>query len=150
MTATDEERIGIELPPLNMTLVEVHLELTIMHNGAKDMVTKNKCAKMAEKYVQKQLDEAHKKIADFRATAANRSHRRAPPTEVERVKEDLATLTMTLYFHGRGSTVRSAGRIAQIVEHGKGSTGDDTKSGQRTLGAAASGNFSSPIDRQSL
>ena len=38
----DEGRIGIELPPLNTTLVEFHRELATVRNGAKDTVTKNK------------------------------------------------------------------------------------------------------------
>ena len=37
----NEGRIGIELPPLNAALVEVHQELATVRNGAKDMVTKN-------------------------------------------------------------------------------------------------------------
>ena len=47
-----EGRIGIELPPLNAALVEVHCELAIVWNGAKDKVTKKKCLKRKEKYVQ--------------------------------------------------------------------------------------------------
>ena len=54
----DEERIGIELPPLNTALVEVHRELATVRHGAKDMVTKNKRLKRKEKYAQGQLAEA--------------------------------------------------------------------------------------------
>ena len=38
----DEGRIGMELPPLNTALVEVHRELETVRHGAKDMVMKNK------------------------------------------------------------------------------------------------------------
>ena len=48
----DEGRIGIELPPLNTTLVEVHRELATVRHGAKDMATKNKHLKKKEKYAQ--------------------------------------------------------------------------------------------------
>ena len=51
----DEGRIGIELPPLNTALVEVHRELATIRHGAKDMVTKNKRLKKKEKYAQGQL-----------------------------------------------------------------------------------------------
>ena len=51
----DEGRIGIELPPLNTALVEVHRELATIRHGAKDMVTTNKRLKKKEKYAQGQL-----------------------------------------------------------------------------------------------
>ena len=35
-------RMGIELPPLNTTLIEVHRELAKVNMGTKDMVIKNK------------------------------------------------------------------------------------------------------------
>ena len=50
---TDEGRIDIELPPLNMALLEVHDELTMVGNGGKDLFIKNKRLKKIEKYVQK-------------------------------------------------------------------------------------------------
>ena len=63
MWNADEGRIGIELPPLNAALVEVHRELTTVRNGAKDMVTKNKGQKKQEKYAQGQLAEAQRRIS---------------------------------------------------------------------------------------
>ena len=51
MQVADEDRIGIELPPLNTTLVEVHRELAMVRNGSRDMVTKKKRLKKKEKYV---------------------------------------------------------------------------------------------------
>ena len=51
-TNANERRIDIELPLLNVALVEVHRELTRVRNGPKDMVTKNKCLKKQEKYAQ--------------------------------------------------------------------------------------------------
>ena len=63
MRNADEGRIGIELPPLNAALVEVHRELTTVRNGAKDMVTKNKGQKKQEKYAQGQLAEAQRRIS---------------------------------------------------------------------------------------
>ena len=65
MRNADEGRIGIELPPLNTALVEVHRELATVRHGAKDMVTKNKCLKKKEKYVQGQLAEAQQRIAEL-------------------------------------------------------------------------------------
>ena len=50
MRNADEGRIGLKLPPLNTTLVEVHRELATVRKSAKDMVTKNKCLKKQEKY----------------------------------------------------------------------------------------------------
>ena len=43
-------RIGIQLPPLNVALVEVYQELATVRNGAKDMVTKNKHLNKKKKY----------------------------------------------------------------------------------------------------
>ena len=58
MRNADEGRIGIELPPVNAALLEVHQELATVRNGAKDMVTKNKRLKKQEKYAQGQWAEA--------------------------------------------------------------------------------------------
>ena len=58
MRNADEGRIGLKLPPLNTTLVEVHRELATVRKSAKDMVTKNKRLKKQEKYAQGQLAEA--------------------------------------------------------------------------------------------
>ena len=63
MRNADEGRIGIELPPLNAALVEVHLELATVRNGAKDMVMKNKRLKKGEKYAQGQFAEAQRQIS---------------------------------------------------------------------------------------
>ena len=65
MRNADEGRIGIELPPLNAALVEVHRELATVRNGAKDMVTKNKRLKKQEKYAQGQLTEAQRQISEL-------------------------------------------------------------------------------------
>ena len=61
----DEGRIGIQLPPLNAALVEVHRELATVHKGTNDMVTKNKRLKKKEKYVQGQLAKAHRRITEL-------------------------------------------------------------------------------------
>ena len=61
----DEGRIGIELPPLNTALVEVHRELATVRHNAKDMVTKNKRLKKKEKYAQGQLAEAQSRISEL-------------------------------------------------------------------------------------
>ena len=58
MRNANEGKIGIELAPLNVALVEVHRELATVPNGAKDMATKNKRLNKKEKYVQGQLAEA--------------------------------------------------------------------------------------------
>ena len=74
-----------------MSLVEVHRELFMVRNG-----TKNTRAKKVEKYVQQQLDEAHKTIADLEQHLQTACTTGPPPTEVERLKEELATLVTTL------------------------------------------------------
>ena len=61
----DEGHIGIEVPILNMTLVESHPELATVRNGAKDMVMKNKHLKKTEKYAQNQLVELQNQISDL-------------------------------------------------------------------------------------
>ena len=65
MRNADEGGIGIELPPLNTALVEVHRELATVRDGAKEMVTKNKHLKKKEKYAQGQLAEAHRRILEL-------------------------------------------------------------------------------------
>ena len=65
MRNADEGRNGIEIPPLNAALVEVHRELTTVRHGAKDMVIKNKRLKKKEKYAQGQLAEAQRRISEL-------------------------------------------------------------------------------------
>mgnify|MGYP000078878249 CR=1 FL=1 len=65
MRNVDGGRGRIELPPLNITLVEVQRELATVRVGVKDMVTKIKSTKKAEKYAKQQLEEAQKTIADL-------------------------------------------------------------------------------------
>ena len=65
MRYADQGRMGIELPPLNIALAEVHRELATMQNGAKDMVLKNKSAKKAEKYAKEQLEEGQKIVVEL-------------------------------------------------------------------------------------
>mgnify|MGYP000503494635 FL=1 len=65
MRTANEGRIGIELPPLNTAMVEIHSELATVRNDAKDMVTKTKHLKKKEKYAQNQLAEAQKRIMDL-------------------------------------------------------------------------------------
>ena len=65
MWNADEGRIGIELPPLNAALVEVHWELAMVRNNAKYMVTKNKCLKKKEKYAQGSLAQAQRGISEL-------------------------------------------------------------------------------------
>ena len=71
MRNADEGRIGIELPPLNAALVEVHQELVTVRHNAKDMVTKNKHLKKKEKYAQGQLAEAQRRIFELEEQLRN-------------------------------------------------------------------------------
>ena len=71
MRNADEGRIGIELPPLNAVLVEVHGELTNVRHGAKDMVTKNDGLKKKEKYAQGQLAEAQHRVSELEEQLRN-------------------------------------------------------------------------------
>ena len=56
-------RVGIELPPLNTTLVEVHRELARTAICAKDMVTKNKIVRKTVKRPKEELQKANARIA---------------------------------------------------------------------------------------
>ena len=92
------QRVGIELPPLNIALVEVHRELATMQNGAKDMVLKNKSAKKAEKYAKQQLEEAQKTIAELEhrlqeATASTTTAASHTP-ELQKLHEEVEAQTM--------------------------------------------------------
>mgnify|MGYP000739397582 CR=1 FL=1 len=55
--------MGIELPPLNTALVEVHRELATVSMGAKDMAIKNKNVWKTVKLTQTQLQKAQERIA---------------------------------------------------------------------------------------
>ena len=48
MRNIEEGRVGIEVPPWNIPLVEVHRELATVRHRAKDMVCKNKSARKAK------------------------------------------------------------------------------------------------------
>ena len=58
-------RVGIELPPLNTTLVEVHRELARTTIGAKDMATKNKIVWKTVKQTEEELQKANARIAEL-------------------------------------------------------------------------------------
>ena len=78
-------------------MLEVHRELSMVRNGAKDMVTKNKHLKKKEKYAQSQLVEAQRRITYHKLTWRNptqqnpRSYRRkstdSPPTSPKHKKQ---------------------------------------------------------------
>ena len=91
--------MGIELPPLNITLVKVHRELTTMRNGAKDMVHKNKMAKKAEKYANQQLEEAQKTIAELehrlQEATTSTTTTTSCTTELQKLHEDVEAKTAT-------------------------------------------------------
>ena len=55
--------VGIELPPLNAALVEVHWELVKVSLGAKDMAIKNKNVWKTIKMAHEQLNKALERIA---------------------------------------------------------------------------------------
>ena len=54
--------MGIELPPFNTAIVEVHHALAKVSIGAKDMATKNKNAWKTIKLTQDQLQKAKERI----------------------------------------------------------------------------------------
>ena len=58
-------RMGIELPPLNAALVEVHRELAKVSLSTKDMAIKNKSAWNIVKQTQAELQKANKRITEF-------------------------------------------------------------------------------------
>ena len=58
-------RVGIELPPLNTALVEVHRELARTTIGAKDMATKNKIVWKTVKRTKEELQKANARIAEL-------------------------------------------------------------------------------------
>ena len=57
--------MGIELPPLNMALVEVHRELARTTIGAKDMATKNNNVWKTVKQTQAELRKANERIIEL-------------------------------------------------------------------------------------
>ena len=69
--------MGIELPPLNAALVEVHRELTKVISGVKDMATKNKNVWQMVKQTQAELQKANERIAELERCAT--TAQRAPP-----------------------------------------------------------------------
>ena len=62
-------RMGMELPPLNVALVEVHRELAKVSMGAKDMVIKNKNVWKTVKWTQVELQKANARIAELERNA---------------------------------------------------------------------------------
>ena len=96
MQAADEDRIGIELPPLNTTLVEVHRELATVRNGSRDMVTKKKCLKKAEKYAEQQLADAQKQITDLEQQLQSTPTAGPPPAKVTHMQEEVTRLATSL------------------------------------------------------
>ena len=58
-------RVGIELPPLNVALVEVHRELAKVSIGTKDMATKNKNICKAVKQTQVEPQKANERIVEL-------------------------------------------------------------------------------------
>ena len=96
MRNADEGRIGIELPPLNTALVEVHRELATVRHDAKDMVTKNKRLKKKDKYAQGQLAETQQRISELeeqlhaQPTANQPQAASTPPEELRKLETALA------------------------------------------------------------
>ena len=58
-------RVGIELPPLNTALVEVHRELAHTTIGAKDMATKNTIVWKTVKRTKEELQKPNARIAEL-------------------------------------------------------------------------------------
>ena len=63
-------RMGMELPPLNAALVEVHRELAKVSVGATDMTIKNKNVWKIVKLSQDQLQKAYEHIAQLESNTA--------------------------------------------------------------------------------
>ena len=57
--------VGIELPPLNTALVEVHRELAKVSIGAKDMAIENKNVWKTVKQTQAELHKANERITEL-------------------------------------------------------------------------------------
>ena len=66
--------MGIELPPLHATLVEVHRELARVSVGAKDMAIKNKNVWKKVKLTQDQLRKAQERIAQLESNTTTMQH----------------------------------------------------------------------------
>ena len=83
--------MGIELPPLNAALVEVHRELAKVSIGAKDMATKNKNVWKTVKQTQAKLQKANERIVelerrndDASSTFTNKQRRSPVPERRDR------------------------------------------------------------------
>ena len=57
-------RVGIDLPPLNAALVEVHRELAKVGMGAKDMAIKKENVWKTVKQTQPELQKVNERIAE--------------------------------------------------------------------------------------
>ena len=85
--------MGIELPPLNIALVEVHRELATVRNGTKDMFCKNKTVRKAENFAKQQLEETQHKIAELERYLQKTTTNIAASFEVQRLQEDVEAQT---------------------------------------------------------
>ena len=67
-------RVGIELPPLNVALVEIHRELARVSLGAKDMAVKNKNVWKTVKITQDQLNKPQERITKLENNTTTAQH----------------------------------------------------------------------------
>ena len=83
-------RMGIELPPLNAALVEVHTELVKVIVGVKDMAIKNKNVLKKVKLTQDQLQKAQERIAQLESNTTTVQHIPGPTPNNNEVKAQTA------------------------------------------------------------
>ena len=86
------QRIGIELPPLNTTLVEVHMESASVSIGAKDMAEKNKNQWKMIKLME-QLEKTQHRIPELQSDTQARTERAPTLTsltpEIQMLREEV-------------------------------------------------------------
>ena len=88
--------MGIELPPLNAALVEMHGELAGVSVGAKDMAIKNKNIWKKVKLTQDQLQKAEERIAQLASNTTTTQHIPGPTpndNELNTLREEVEAQT---------------------------------------------------------
>ena len=88
--------MGIELPPLNAALIEVHRELAKVSIGAKDMAIKNKNVWKTVKQTQAELQKAIERIAEFERSVTTAWQAPSPTNNAENqsLREEVEAQTL--------------------------------------------------------
>ena len=140
---------------INTVLVEVHRELATVRNGAKDMVTKNRCLHKAETLTKHQLKEAVNKIAAWEQELQTGQHADPPATKAQRLNDDLAA-QVVIMAKAQNATENAEMEIGRLQDELRQASDWEKDIWATTLKAIKDlqeqkgGNFSAPSNSQSL